>query len=283
MDAIQRHAATVVGNVLAGRSLDAELRGLWPRDAVAAADRPLLQDLCYGTLRFLGEIDAILELVLEKPLKSDALRHLLRVALYQLAHTRAAPHAVVDHAVRACAGLGEPAAKGLVNAVLRNYLRRRAALEAAARESDVGRYSHPQWWIDKLRTQYPDRYEEILCSANGHPPLTLRVNARVSSVEASLERLEAAGIAARPPGGAAITLERPLPVERIPRFAEGAVSVQDAAAQYAAPLLDAPAGARVLDACAAPGGKTAHIAERADVELLALDNDPARLTRVRSN
>src|SRR5687767_10243501 len=108
MEAIQRHAAAVVGSVLAGRSLDAELKAQWSRDAVASADRPVFQDLCYGTLRFLGEIDAILERLLEKPLKRDALRHLLRVALYQLAHTRAAPHAVVDHAVRACGALDEP-------------------------------------------------------------------------------------------------------------------------------------------------------------------------------
>ena len=283
MQAAQRRAAAVVGNVLAGRSLDAELRAVFSRDAVPAAHRPLLQDLCYGTLRFLGEIDAVLENLLEKPLRDERLRELLRVALYQLAHTRAAPHAVVDHAVRACAELGEPAAKGLVNAVLRNFLRRRDALRAAAAETDGGRYSHPQWWIDKLRAQYPDHYAGILESANQHPPLTLRVNVRATTVEAHLALLGAEGIAARSLGGAAVMLERPLPVERIPGFAQGLVSVQDAAAQYAALLLDAPSGARVLDACAAPGGKTAHILESAQVELVALDNDPSRLARVRSN
>ena len=283
MDAAQRHAAAVVGNVLAGRSLDAELAVLWARGAVSAAERPLVQDLCYGTLRFLGGIDAALDRLLDKPLRNERLRELLRVAVYQLAQTRAAPYAVVDHAVGACDALGEPAAKGLVNAVLRNFLRRREALEAAARETDVGRYSHPQWWVDKLRAQYPDRYGEILESANRRPPLTLRVNVRATDVEACLAGLEAAGIAAQPLGGPAVILERPIPVERIPGFAEGKVSVQDAAAQYAAAILDAPAGARVLDACAAPGGKTAHILERADVDLLALDDDPARLERVRSN
>jgi 16S rRNA (cytosine967-C5)-methyltransferase len=283
MEAAQRHAAAVVGNVLAGRSLDAELAALWTREAVPAADRALVQDLCYGTLRFLGGIDAILDRLLDKPLRNERLRQLFRVALYQLAHTRAAPYAVVDHAVSACAALGELAAKGLVNAVLRNFLRRREALEAAARETDLGRYSHPQWWVDKLRAQYPDRYGEVLESANRHPPLTLRVNTRAIDVAAYVGRLEAAGIDARPLGGPAVILERPIPVERIPGFAEGEVSVQDAAAQYAAVILDAPAGARVLDACAAPGGKTAHIVERADADLLALDNDPARLERVRSN
>ena len=280
---LQIHAAAVVGNVLAGRSLDAELKALWSRGVVAAGSRPALQDMCYGALRFLGEMDAVLARLLVKPLKDEALRHLLRVALYQLAHTRAAPHAVVDHAVRACAALGQPAAKGLVNAVLRGFLRKRDALQAAVRTRDMGRYSHPQWWIDKLRVQYPDHYDHILASANLRPPLTLRVNTRATSVEAYLAQLAAAGIAARHLGGAALTLARPVPVEQIPGFAEGAVSVQDAAAQYAAALLDAGAGSRVLDACAAPGGKTAHILEQADVELVALDNDPARLTRVHAN
>lgn len=283
MDELQRHAAAVVGNVLAGRSLDAELKALWSRGVVAPGGGPALQDMCYGTLRFLGEIDAILARLLTKPLKDEPLRQLLRVALYQLLHTRAAQHAVVDNAVRACAALGQPAGKGLVNAVLRGFLRKRETLQAEAHTSEEGRYSHPQWWIDKLRAQYPDHYDQILASANLHPPLTLRVNTRETNVDAYLARLAAAGVAAHHLGGTALMLERPAPVEQIPGFAEGVVSVQDAAAQYAAALLDPEEGSRVLDACAAPGGKTAHILERAQVELVALDNDPARLARVKAN
>jgi 16S rRNA (cytosine967-C5)-methyltransferase len=284
MSDLQRLAAQVIGHVLAGRSLDAELRGLRSRASAPSGDaRSAMQDMCYGTLRFLGEIDAILARLVDKPLKSGRLRDLLRVALYQLLHTRAAPHAVVDHAVRACAALGEPAAKGLVNAVLRNFLRRREALLGEARSTDVGRYSHPQWWIDKLRALYPEHYERILLQANGHPPLTLRVNLRATSVDAYLAQLESCGLGARHLGGAAVALERPMPVERIPGFAEGLASVQDAAAQYAALFLDAGPGSRVLDACAAPGGKTAHILELADVDLTALDVDGVRLERVRSN
>ena len=281
---LQRLAAEIVGEVLAGRSLDTELRAARVREAgLSPQDRGALQDMAYGTLRFLGEIDAVLAMLLDRPLKDERLRHLLRVALYQLAHTRAAPHAIVDHAVRACVAIGQPGAKGLVNAVLRNFLRKSAEALDSARATDSGRYSHPQWWIDKLRAQYPDDFGRILESANRHPPLTLRVNARKSSVEAYLARLENAGIAARALGGAAVMLERALPVERLPGFAEGEVSVQDAAAQYAAIALDAQKDMRVLDACAAPGGKTAHILETAEVELLALDNDSARLERIRSN
>ena len=281
---IQRLAVEVVGNVLAGRSLDAELRAVQSREPpLSAQDRGALQDICYGTLRFLGEIDALLAALLERPLKDAGLRQLLRVALYQLAHTRAAPYAIVDHAVRACVTAGMPGAKGLVNAVLRNFQRRREALLTAAHTTDVGRYSHPQWWIDKVRDQYPAHYDAMLVRANEHPPLTLRVNARAITVEGYLARVEAAGMSARALGGSAVRLERPVPVERIPGFSEGLVSVQDAAAQYAATALDAPSDSRVLDACAAPGGKTAHLLERADVEVLALDNDALRLARVRDN
>ena len=281
---LQRLASHVVGRVLSGRSLDAELRILWGRSGnLSAQDRGMIQDISYGTLRFLGEIDAVLDELLERPLKDERVRHLLRAALYQLAHTRAAPYAIVDHAVGACVALGQPALKGLVNAVLRNFLRDSNALLEVARHNEPGRYSHPQWWIDKLRAQYPTRYGKILENANRHPPLTVRVNRRRIDVEAYLGRLARAGISARALGGSAVVFERPMPVERIPGFEEGEISVQDAAAQYAALLLDAQPGSRVLDACAAPGGKTAHILESADVDLFALDYDAARLERVRSN
>src|SRR5688500_18891310 len=139
---LQLLAAQVVANVLAGRSLDAELRALWTRESgLTVQERPALQDIAYGTLRFLGEIDAVLNGLLDKPLKDEGLRQLLRVGIYQVAHTRAAPHAVVDHAVRACAAQGQASAKGLVNAVLRNFLRARDALLAQAYATEPGRYS----------------------------------------------------------------------------------------------------------------------------------------------
>jgi len=281
---VQRLASAVVGNVLAGRSLDTELAALWRHHpGLSAQQRAAIQNSCFGTLRFLGRIDAVLQALLDKPLRDEKLRCLLRTALYQLEYTRAAQHAVVDHAVLACEQLHLPAAKGLINAVLRNFLRRRMPLLAEAQRTDSGRYSHSQWWVDKLREQYPRHYAEILEADNLHPPLTLRVNRRRAAVEGYLALLESKGIAAQRLSGSAVRLANPLPVERIPGFSEGMVSVQDAAAQRAAPLLAAGDGMRVLDACAAPGGKTAHILELADVNLVALDRDAARLERVRAN
>ena len=284
MHELQQLAAGAVARVLAGHSLDTELRALWSGHVdLTPQERGALQDMCYGTLRFLGELDALLARLLERPLKDERLRDLLRIALYQLVHTRAAAHAVVDHAVRACVAVGLPGAKGLVNGVLRNFLRKREPLLTAAHDTDTGRYSHPQWWIDKMRAQYPLHHAAMLAAANAHPPLTLRVNERAISVGAYLERAASAGIEVVALGASAVRLQRPIPVERIPGFNEGLVSVQDAAAQYAAVFLDAGDGARVLDACAAPGGKTAHMLERAEVDLLALDSDAQRLRRVQDN
>ena len=281
---VQRLAAAALGSVLAGRSLDAALAALWQRyPQLAARNRAAIQDLAYGTLRFLSRFEALLEALLDKPLKDARLRPLLLVALYQLEHTRAAPHAIVDHAVRVSEALGLTSAKALVNAVLRNFLRYRPRLDARIQRSEPARYCHPQWWIDKLRAQYPSHYAAALEAANRHPPLTLRVNRRRADLAEYLELLARHGIKAEACGPSAVLLGKPLPAERIPGLAEGLVSVQDAAAQLAAPLLDLRDGMRVLDACAAPGGKTGHLLEIAAAEVTALDADAGRLERVRAN
>jgi 16S rRNA (cytosine967-C5)-methyltransferase len=281
---VQRLAAGVVAGVLGGRSLDAELASAWRRRPHnTAGERGAIQDLAYGTLRFLGWLEAILDALLKKPVPDARLRALLLVGLYQLEHTRAAPHAVVDHAVRTCEALGLVSAKGLTNAVLRNFLRERTALGAHARRSEVARYSQPQWWIDKLRAQYPSHYAAALDADNLHPPLALRVNRRRVATADYIALLTEHDIRAEGAGDAAVILASPLPAHRIPGLGEGLVSVQDAAAQLAAPLLELRDGQRVLDACAAPGGKATHILELANVELFALDNDELRLERLRAN
>jgi 16S rRNA (cytosine967-C5)-methyltransferase len=260
------------------------LRATWAgAGAPSGSDRAALQDIAFGTLRFLGQIDAALDVLLDRPLENERLRNLLRIALFQLIHTRAAPHAIVDHAVRSADALGHARARGLVNAVLRAFLRKRDETLTAAARTEVGRYSHPQWWIDKLERQYPHDCASILESANMHPPLTLRVNKRKVELEEYRAMLDSAGLAHEKVGASALALTRPVPVERIPGFGEGLASVQDASAQHAAALLDLRDGQRVLDACAAPGGKTAHILECATVDVTAVDHDAARLERIQSN
>jgi len=282
---VQRHASDALDAVLRGRSLTPTLGALWRRHpGLDPQARGAIQDIAYGACRWLGTLRAVLGQLLRKPLSDPPLEALLLVALYQLGWTKAAPHAVVDSAVRGCARIGLRSAQGLVNAVLRSFLRAPgSSLERARASSEVARYSYPQWWIERIRSAWPQAWQDILEGGNAHPPMTLRVNLRRIALAGYRDRLTAEGIEHRPLGGAALRLDRPLPAHRLPGFDEGLVSVQDLGAQFAAPLLDLQAGQRVLDACAAPGGKTAHVLESADVELLALDRDAQRLERVREN
>ncbi|MFN3751129.1 MAG: 16S rRNA (cytosine(967)-C(5))-methyltransferase RsmB [Thiobacillus sp.] len=279
MRKLQLLAAGALEAVLAGAALHQVLPqrlGQLP----SAGERGALQDIVYGSLRRLGRLDAWLAALLERPLTDPGLGWLLRVALYQLAYTRAPAHAVVHNAVAAA---GEGWRRGLTNAVLRNFQRRRAELETLADATPAGRWSHPDWWLEKLQRQYPRQWEGMLEAGLMHPPFTLRVNVRHGDVAAYLQRLADAGLAARQTGPDAVTLDKAQPVHALPGFDAGHVSVQDAGAQWAARLLDAQPGERVLDACAAPGGKTGHILERAAVDLVALDADAARLARVAEN
>jgi 16S rRNA (cytosine967-C5)-methyltransferase len=269
-------AGAAVAQVRAGRSLSEALSGLEADSSLGAA----VQDLAYGALRNLGLLDALLAELLRKPVK-PAVHALLLAALYQLRARPRTSHTTVDQAVRAVSRL-EPAAKGLANAVLRNYLREADALVARC-NSETAHYSYPQWWIDRVRTAWPQQWESVLNAGNLHPPMTLRVNRRRLTAEQYLARLGERGLAGEHLGAQAIVLERPLPIGSVPGFSAGEVSIQDAGAQLAAPLLDVRPGMRVLDACAAPGGKAGHILELADCALTALDSDPARVLRINDN
>ena len=279
----QQGASQVVCQVLGGRNLNHALGAfLQAAPKLAPQQRAALQDLSYGTLRFYGQLARVLEQLLHKPVQDAQLRCLLLVALYQLQYSKAVSHAVVDHAVRA-ARKRNAAASGLVNAVLRNFLRKRDALLAVAASSEEGRYSYAQWWIDAVKTQYGERAEAILLAGNQHPPMTLRVNCRRTTPAAYLALLAQHDIKASLIEPGAVLLQRPMPVDKLPGFSDGLVSVQDAGAQYAARLLDVHDGMRVLDACAAPGGKSSHLLELARLDLLALDKDAQRLEQVREN
>ncbi|MDZ7591578.1 MAG: 16S rRNA (cytosine(967)-C(5))-methyltransferase RsmB [Rubrivivax sp.] len=282
------HTADAMQAVRGGRSLT-EVLG-----RVAADLRPGVQALSFHTLRWLGSAGEVRALLAPKT-PAPAVDALLVTALALLWPDEAPPyaeHALVDQAVTAVRHR-TPAAAGFVNAVLRRFLRERDAVVAAVRHTPLGAWNHPLWWVQRVQHDWPRGWQGLLTEANRRPPMTLRVNARRGSASAYVQRLAAAGRAASvlehvAPGlaapSAAVLLAEPCPVQQLPGFAEGEVSVQDAAAQLAAPLLLSGAplhpGARVLDACAAPGGKTAHLLELAELDLLALDSDPLRLARV---
>jgi len=284
MQHIQIAAAQIVQQVLTnGRNLNQVLEESLRRKAVwAPAQRAALQDLSYGTLRFYGQLRALLGMLLHKPMLDQRIYYVLLVALYQLQYSKAAQHAVVDHAVRS-AQLLNAKVSGLANAILRNFLRNQVALLEQAAQDEEGRYSYPQWWIDELREQYGERSAAILEEGNRHPPMTLRVNRRYGTTQEYLAQLEKRDIAARLIEPDALLLDKPVAVDKLPGFFDGLASVQDAGAQYAALLLDVHDGMRVLDACAAPGGKTAHILENAAVQMVAVDKDEKRLQRVAEN
>jgi 16S rRNA (cytosine967-C5)-methyltransferase len=273
-------AARVVAQVLAGRSLDAALA---EEERGELARAPAVRDAAYGTLRDYGAPDAIVAALVRRNAPDRLVRALLLCALHELRRARRAPYVVVDQAVAACAPLGCASARGFVNACLRNYLRRREALDADALRAEPARYRYPQWWIDRVRAAHPAAWQSVLAAGNTHPPMTLRVNRRRTTVDQYLGMLAAGGIGAHRIGESGVRVAAPRPVYALPGFADGLVSVQDAGAQAAAPLLDVHDGLRVLDACAAPGGKTAHLLELANLDLVAIDRDAARCARIDAN
>jgi 16S rRNA (cytosine967-C5)-methyltransferase len=282
-------AADAVHGVREGRSLTDLLA------KVPAELRPGTQALAFAALRRRGSAEAARQQLAPKvpPPRVDSLLLVALALLWPEPEPEAAPmyadHTLVDQAVNA-AKHRAPASIGFINAVLRRFLREREALVAAAQRSPQGAFNHPAWWIEKLRLDWPAQWQAILAASNRPPPMTLRVHARRGTAAEYVERLAMVGIGARAlgaPAPQAVVLDKAVPVSALPGFADGQVSVQDAAAQLAAPLLVGDGlrpGARVLDACAAPGGKTAHLLElQPDLQLTALDADGQRLTRVQDN
>jgi len=273
-------AARVLSAVYAGRSLS-EALVLLAKEAPVA--RAAAQDVAYGVLRRYAWGEFILARLMSKPLTHPETQALLLGALYRLETRPDSRPMVVDQAVAAAGELAGGVFKGLVNGVLRNYLRQREALLAATAGDEAARYQHPGWWLARLRRTYRDSWSSVVAADNSPPPMTLRVNPRRGTVSDYAAKLDAAGLSCRPAGGHGLILHKPVSVEALPGFFEGFVSVQDIGAQRAAELLSPATGSRVLDACAAPGGKTAHLLELSDLDLLALDIDAQRVTRIEEN
>ncbi|MDR7380459.1 16S rRNA (cytosine967-C5)-methyltransferase [Rhodoferax ferrireducens] len=276
----------------AAEVLHAVRNGASATPALAAVDSPLrpgVQALVFHTLRNLGRAEALRVQLAKRPPPPPA-DALLCTALALVWDEAAAPYAVftlVDQAVEAANRGPARAQASFINACLRRFLRERDALVSATDRDPVAVWNHPRWWIQRLKQEQPQRWQEILQANNQHAPMTLRVNAQKSTPAQSLSALAAINIEAFLVGDSGIALAQPRPVHDIPGFSEGAISVQDAAAQLAAPLLlqglDRTQPLRILDACAAPGGKTAHLLELVQAELTALDIDATRCERIQQN
>ncbi len=256
--------------------------------ALANNNSPLVSDLCYGSLRWHEPLSALISLLLSKSLKKKDkdVECLIRVGLYQIIYQKTPDHAAVGETVSALKSLKKPWAKNLVNAVLRNFLRGQVKLQKEMLAEDPAKYAFPQWLIDRIRKAWPDNWEEILEQSNRRAPMTLRVNLSHQSRDEYLSKLTEAGIEAESlkDVATAVKLGKPHNVNDLPGFADGDASVQDGAAQLAGILLDCEDGMQVLDACAAPGGKTGHILESAKkLEVIAIDNSESRMKRVTEN
>lgn len=280
-------AARTLAQVLGeGRSLAIVLPSAL--EQVEPRDRGLLQELCYGVCRWQPQLQTLLDHLLERPLdrRETAVLALLLIGLYQLHHLRIPEHAAVAETVTAARQLRKPWAASLSNAVLRSFLRQRHELLARVENDSAARTAHPRWLLHRLQQDWPDDCEAIMVANNARPPFTLRVNSALIHREEYRLRLAALGQLAEPVAAVETALILAAAVEpaTLPGFAEGWVSVQDAAAQLAGPLLDTQPGMRVLDACAAPGGKTGHMLESVpSLQVTALDRNAVRLEQVREN
>ncbi len=280
-------AARILKEVLGGHSLSDASARLLPQ-LEDAKDRGLAQELCYGVMRWHPQLEALTRQLLKKPLKSKDLdiQALLFIGLYQLLYLRVADHAAVHESAGAAERLGKRWAVGLVNGVLRAFQRQQGMLLAKVDADPAVHYRMPTWLLQRIQQRWPQNWQETVEALNSRPPMSLRINQQLGSRSDYLQKLADTGIGAQiiEATRSGIVLDHPLDVGSLPGFDDGLVSVQDGGAQLAAELLDPKPGEMVLDACAAPGGKSGHLLELAQgLQLTALDVDGRRLLRVQEN
>ena len=254
---------------------------------VAPTEQAQLQAWTYGWCRWSHELGALIDPLLSKPMKAKDLDVylLLQLGVFQLRHTPTQAHAAVDETVKVVKRLKKPWARGVINGVLRNYQRQTESLQSALNDNDSGLHSHPPWLLARLQRDWPEKWQQICAANNTQAPMCLRVNQRIGTAEQYQQRLSDVNVSSQTLDALpqALLLDAPVPVDKLPGFAQGDVSVQDAAAQIACHLLcqHVPQGGRLLDACAAPGGKSAHAAESGWFShITALDSDDVRLESV---
>ena len=270
-----------------GQSLNKTLQAA-QQQLANSSEGALLQEMCYGSLRWFYRLDAVVALLLNKPLKErdHDIFCLLLVGLYQLEFMSIPPHAVIKETVNAVLAMRKSWAKGLVNALLREYQRNAVQLNSELEEDEEARYAHPLWMIERMKQDWPQYYHGLLDANNERPPMVLRVNKQHSDVDTYQQKLQQQGIQAQrsPHVESALILDQAKNVFDLPGFSSGEVSVQDSSAQIAATLMHLSAGQRVLDACSAPGGKTVHMLETCpSINMQALDIDQDRLVQVQEN
>lgn len=283
---VRAAAANVLFQVVdKGQSLSTALP--LAQQTIKPRDHALLQEICYGALRYLPRLESIANELMDKPLKGKqrVFHHLILVGIYQLSFMRIPAHAAVGETVEGTKDLKGPRLRGLINAVLRNYLRNQESLDALAVSHNAGKYGHPSWLLKLLQNAYPEQWEAIVEANNHKAPMWLRVNRQHHTREQYQALLDNAQIdySLHPDASDAIKLTSPRDIFTLPGFEQGWISVQDAAAQLSVDFLTPQDGELILDCCAAPGGKTAHILEHSQANVVAIDCDEQRLKRVHDN
>jgi len=277
-------AADCVSEVIKGHNLNQVFeRRFEHHQNITPQQKSVAIFLAYGAIRFLGENQFFIQQLIDKKITNKKIEALLCVALFQLNHDQSTDFTVVNEAVEAAKLINKSWAGSFVNGVLRNFIRQKENLQTELKNNEEAFYSYPVWWINLIKQNYPKDWESILLNGNKHPPLTLRINERKTNLKQYEEKLKSEAISYRVLGNIALELTQPTPVEKIPGFMDGEVSIQDFGAQLAAKLLDLQDGQICLDACSAPGGKTGHMLEIADIELVSIDQQKDRLYKVKEN
>ncbi len=277
-------AADCVSEVIKGHNLNQVFeRRLDHHPHVTPQQKLVAIFLAYGAIRFLGENQFFIQKLINKKITHKKIEALLCVALFQLNHDQSTDFTVVNEAVEAAKYINKSWAGSFVNGVLRNFIRQKEKLQTELKNNEEALYSYPLWWIKLIKENYNKEWENILLNGNKHPPLTLRINERKTNLKQYEEKLKSEAVSYRVLGDIALELTQPTAVEKIPGFMDGEVSVQDFGAQLAAKLLDLQDGQICLDACSAPGGKTGHMLEIADIELVSIDHQKDRLYKVKEN
>ena len=284
MNVSQWIASLILQNVLSGKNLDKTFAVFFEKYSkkLEEINKPEIKNLVYGALRFLGESSFIINKLVKRRIDDNSLECLLYVALYQINHDRATDFTIVDQVVNACKKINSKKC-GFINAILRNYLRDKVNLRSQAEHDEQANLNYPDWWVTKIKKEYPDNWIEILKSGNRHPSLTLRINQRKVSLQDYEQTLKEKGIDYLNLSKEALILKKPTDVQKIPNFIDGYVSIQDYGAQLAGHLIDLKKGHKVLDLCAAPGGKTCHMLELEQIELTAVDLNKKRVEMIKDN
>lgn len=277
-------AADCVSEVIKGHNLNQVFEGCFEyHQNITPQQKSVTIFLAYGAIRFLGENQFFIQKLIDKKITNKKIEALLCVALFQLNHDQSTDFTVVNEAVKAAKLINKSWAGSFVNGVLRSFIRQKEKLQTELKNDEEAFYSYPLWWINLIKKNYTKDWESILLNGNKHPPLTLRINERKTNLKQYEEKLKSEAISYRVLGNIALKLTQPTSVEKIPGFMDGEVSIQDFGAQLAAKLLDLQDGQICLDACSAPGGKTGHMLEIADIELVSIDQQKDRLYKVKEN